>query len=132
MKQENALKSRLVKKLRDLRLEHRMRAFTVFRHEDKLTSGIPDISTTYNQRTCWWEVKHGDPDVKLHGLQDFTLTQLGTASFARYILFLEEADGSNKHIDFVDPVTHIVVASFPGYDYTAAAQYMMDNHKENQ
>ena len=55
----------------------------VFRHEDRLTAGIPDISVTWHGRTVWLEAKILDLDIfpvehlaKKFPLQARTIQQL--------------------------------------------------------
>jgi len=48
---ETIVKSRLMERF------HSMAGITAQRHEDKLSSGVPDISISHLQRTLWIEVK---------------------------------------------------------------------------
>jgi hypothetical protein len=86
---EGDIKAKLVKKLRD------ETPFTVVRHEDKSTAGLPDIEVTGNGRTTWWEVKYGRPDSpwKTKGIQHLHMLKLAARGFARYILFDDTGTG---------------------------------------
>lgn len=61
-----------------------------FRHEDMFTSGIPDISVTWLNKTSWWEVKHGTPYFESKDIQERSLLQLAGAGLARYIMYYEK------------------------------------------
>lgn len=69
---EKELKSKLVKRMRK-----KLRGAVVFRHEDQWTSGIPDISVTF-QGTTWIEVKYvkEDSELKMRGVQKLTCQNL--------------------------------------------------------
>lgn len=56
---------------------------TTFRHEDKITGGIPDISVSLNRRTVWLETK--DQELKTTGLQYENLKRLK----GFYIIFID-------------------------------------------
>lgn len=81
---EAALKSTLTALLRA-----QLPSFLVFRHEDKMTSGIPDISTTGNKRTVWIEVKYADPQFDCAGLQELTALRLATHGWACFFVIYE-------------------------------------------
>jgi hypothetical protein len=70
---ESYLKSAVCKKLKAT-----LPGAVVFRHEDKFTGGIPDISVTWNDHTCWVEVKYDRPKsrAKVTGQQKLTLGRL--------------------------------------------------------
>jgi len=97
-KREAALKSRLVQTIK-LRLP----SFVLFRHEDVRTAGIPDISLTGNKFDSWWECKHGTPNFPSTHLQELRMKQLAVQGFARYVIWMEEADGSLKRTLIVEP-----------------------------
>ena len=60
--------------------------FVIFRHEDRITSGIPDISVTGNRHTSWWEVKFANPDFKCPGIQELTALRLAAAGHACFFV----------------------------------------------
>jgi len=67
-------------------LRTELKGAVIFKHADRFTHGIPDISIT-SRHTLWWEVKYADPDFKLPGIQELTIKRLGTAAF--YVIFAE-------------------------------------------
>lgn len=83
---EAPLKAALVRELR----KTLPRAAVVFRHEDRITAGIPDISVTWNGRTTWLEIKYANPGLKSRGIQDLTLLRLAAAGVARYVVYREQ------------------------------------------
>jgi hypothetical protein len=78
---EAILKAALVAHLRK-----NLPGFVIIRHEDRLTSGVPDISVSGNGRTTWWEVKLA-PGFKSKGIQKLTLLKLSLSGYARYIIY---------------------------------------------
>ena len=59
----------------------------VIRHEDRWTSGIPDISFTLDQHTTWIEVKLADPDFESKGIQELTMLRLARVTTAFYVVY---------------------------------------------
>jgi hypothetical protein len=90
---EAELKSALVKRVRE-----EFPGFVVFRHEDTLTAGHPDISITGHRRTSWWEAKVERPDRSFDcpGLQERTMVRLARAGFATYIIYEFLSDGTRR------------------------------------
>lgn len=79
---EASLRAALVKNLR----QHK--DWTVLRHEDHYTSGIPDISVTGNKITSWWECKlwrRGPESTK--GIQQRFLEQLSVHGHAYFLVY---------------------------------------------
>lgn len=118
-------------------MKHVRRAFPVpewitFRHEDRWTSGIPDISITGNRATSWWEVKHGDPKIVSKEIQDLTCKRLEAAGHACYhIIFRDDGDGEDKITLIVRPrylesLTAEVTAD--GFNYAAILDFMRSMH----
>jgi hypothetical protein len=131
-KRESSLKLKLVTALKAWCPE-----FVLLRHEDYITSGIPDLSVTGNGRTTWWEVKHGTPDFESKGIQELTLKRLARAGYARYIIFKENSDGSNKRIFIVHPdkignweVAEEGVVGWLGFDYKTLALHIRSEHQQ--
>lgn len=88
--------------------------FLCFRHEDKMTHGIPDISVTGGKHTSWLEVKHANPDFPTKGQQELNMIRLERIGhYARYIIYDE-----NKG----DPRTLIVKPSKLG-EWTSSFEY---------
>lgn len=61
--------------------------FVIFRHEDRSTYGIPDLSVTGLTRTSWLEVKFANPDCRSRGNQDLSMLRLANVGLARYVIF---------------------------------------------
>jgi hypothetical protein len=58
------------------------------RHEDRFTTGIPDLSLTVNGYTSWWEFKYADPHCHWTELQAHMCQQLDTQGFlCRFVIF---------------------------------------------
>lgn len=58
-----------------------------FRHENKGTIGIPDISVTFDRMTVWMEVKYLAPELYSHGLQSLTMARLAAVGRAWYVYY---------------------------------------------
>jgi hypothetical protein len=71
--------------MRELRV--RLPGCVALRHEDRFTSGIPDISVTLHGRTTWWEAKV--TPVVSEGIQELTMLRLAAAGYARYVIWEE-------------------------------------------
>ena len=97
-RQESPLKSKLME-----HIKLHMKDFVAMRHEDIRTSGIPDLSLTGYGKTTWWEVKHGTPNFDSRGIQELTMLRLAGAGYARYLIYIEDADGNNKRTLIVHP-----------------------------
>jgi hypothetical protein len=63
--------------------------FMLYRHEDMMTSGIPDLSATGWGKTSWYEFKHGTPDFEKNELQEAQNLRLAAAGTCFYILYCE-------------------------------------------
>ena len=79
---ESQITSRLLKQLRD-----DLTGAVVFKHNDRITSGIPDFSVTCSNRTSWWECKLADPQFCGQGLQELMMLRLAAAGYARYVVW---------------------------------------------
>lgn len=104
---EASVRAALVKKLR------RYKDWTVLRHEDHYTSGIPDISVTGNKITSWWECKlrRGSEQLSTKGIQQFLVEQLGKHGHAHYIVYDE------VNVSIFEP------QDFPRYALTAGLNH---------
>src|SRR5262245_1934486 len=100
------------------------------RHEDVRTCGIPDLSTTGFGRTCWWEFKHGTPNFQSTGIQELTMLRLARNGFARYVIWREEADGSEKQTHIVHPKDLKALAGImtTGFSMDFVVDYMLRLH----
>ena len=98
---EATLKRALVKAMRTT-----MPGAVVFRHEDRFTAGIPDISVTWAGITTWWEVKYSPigRNSTVTKLQGYTLEQLSRQSTAGLISYQEtkRAGRSVLLVDYAD------------------------------
>lgn len=102
------------------------------RHEDIRTVGIPDMSITGFGRTCWWEFKAATPRVVSTGIQELTMLRLAAAGFARYIVWQEHRDGSNKRTLIVHPTNlkDLLPEAFCiGYDMRFLVDYILKVHR---
>jgi hypothetical protein len=93
---EADLKSKLVKFLRK-----KIPSSVVFRHEDKLTGGVPDISVTYANTTTWIEAKfiRGRITFSDTGLQRISMQRLDYAGKrAFYVIWREDDFGEMETI----------------------------------
>jgi len=79
-KNEKTLQAQLAKALRQA-----MPGSVVFRHEDVMTAGIPDISVTWHGRTFWLELKAFGG--KTRGIQALTIGRLGRVGYSGMIKF---------------------------------------------
>ena len=122
---ESTCKTVLMKKLR-AEFPHAV----CFRHEDRMTHGIPDLSVTMDKRTSWWEVKYATPRFESPGIQELTLKRLGKTGYAYYIIFEDVPTGKTTYI--VDPndlATYRETAwTVKGFDYNAVVTFIARIH----
>jgi hypothetical protein len=64
----------------------------VIKHADRITSGVPDLSVTWNGRTSWYEIKHADPNFSSMKLQELTCLRLAAVGICHYIVFSTQHD----------------------------------------
>ena len=125
-KKESGLKSKLMAELR----KHAM--IVALRHEDVRTAGIPDLSTTSGGRTVWWECKHGTPLFGTTGIQELTMLRLAAAGLARYIIWQENADGTERQTLIVRPSnlkSLTAEVSCAGFNMRFLAEYIFKAHR---
>jgi hypothetical protein len=122
---ESTCKSNLMKRLR-AEYPHAV----CFRHEDRMTHGVPDLSVTMDQRTSWWEVKYATPGFESPGIQELTLKRLGKTGYAYYIIFEDVAAGRKTYIvDPEDLLTYRTTSwACKGFDYTAVVTFIARVH----
>jgi len=77
----------LVKELVKLMRFH-LPGFVIFRIEEKVVSGIPDIIITGNGKTSFIECKFGNPDFKSKGLQEYNMNKLAVGGSAFYVVYI--------------------------------------------
>ena len=95
---EAILKGVLVKKFREL-----LPDYVTLRHEDRITHGIPDISTTGDKFTSWLEVKFANPNFQSRGIQDLTLLRLERAGSGLFIVYREYPGTHHRRTYIVNP-----------------------------
>ena len=108
------------------------------RHEDRFTSGIPDISLSLGGKTSWWEVKLADPQCKSKGIQQYLCQRLNAASFCRYVIYQRGIPrGRSKRpgrVVIVPPqyfeewAKDGIVVSENGFDHIEVVRYMAGAH----
>ena len=126
-KQEARLKATLMKELR----EHLLGAVTL-RHEDRFTSGIPDISVTWHGRTTWWECKHATPSLVSQGIQELTLLRLAAAGHARYIVWQERRGVRRTMIVHPNRLRDLETeTTCPGFDMSWLVEQIRLAHLQN-
>lgn len=60
----------------------------VFKHADRVTAGIPDISVTWRRHTIWFEVKvRREGRMYTRDLQHVNMTRLSKQGSAYYVVF---------------------------------------------
>jgi len=124
---EAILKAALVQETRAA-----LKQAVVFRHEDKFTHGIPDMSVTYNGHISWWEAKYADPKFASRGIQELTMLRLNRAAHARYVVYWEQKHDKRTYI--VEPA-HIgqSVDLWPnfveGFNHTFVVEYIRRHHQ---
>lgn len=60
---------------------------TIFKHADRVTAGIPDVSVTWKRMTTWLEVKYANPDLHDRGMQNLVMKQLALSGSAWYVIY---------------------------------------------
>jgi len=141
MKSESELKSELA-----TAIELRLPGWMFLGHEDVRRCGTPDRTLTGRGITSWWEGKCGTPTFKSKGQQELTCVQLAGAGRCRYIIWMEEADGSNQRTLIVHPrelfraprlsgsrrdardLAPFAEATFAGFDHSSVIEWMHHFH----
>jgi hypothetical protein len=133
---ESDLKSKLIEKLVPMVIPWR-----VFRHEDRLTAGIPDMSVNGNSRTSWWEVKFvTDERPKISGvrLQLERMRQLEVESFAANYIIFELYDNSKRtlivgprFVEYGERTDRLSLHSeiAVGFDFVFIAEFIRKVHR---
>ena len=133
---ESDLKSTLINRV------HPSQEFFVFRHEDRWTAGVPDISANANKKTTWWEVKHvTDERPKVSGvkLQLVRMRQLARISFGAWYVIFEEYDEKRRtlivepqHVEYgerTDRFAGLEVLVGNGFNYQLVSDFMRQVHQ---
>jgi hypothetical protein len=124
---EAVLKAALVQETRVA-----LKQAVVFRHEDKFTHGIPDMSVTFNRGVSWWEAKYATPKFVSRGIQELTMLRLNRASFARYVVYWEVGRARRTYI--IDPSQIGAPLEewdnfMEGFNHTFVVDYIRELHK---
>ena len=94
----------------------------ILKHADQVTSGIPDLSVTWNKLpTFWIEVKRG-LTIKARGIQVFTAIRLAKQGHCFFVLYGEDSTSifTPEQVKAKLPA----VAIYPGTDHHAIAAYV--------
>lgn len=113
---EASLTGSLIKVLR------RLAGLVVFKHTDRLITGIPDISITHH-KTIWLEVKYANPKILSRGLQHLNMLKLAEVGLAFYIIYDKPKDKTfivlPKHLGTV-----LYEAEFNGFDHARVCNFL--------
>ncbi len=94
----------------------------ILKHADQVTSGIPDLSVTWNKLpTFWIEVKRGST-IKARGIQVFTAARLAKQGHCFFVLY-----GENSTSIFTPEQVEAKLSPemiCPGTDHHAVAVYI--------
>jgi len=128
---EAVLKGILVKLLRT-----EIPSAVVFRHEDRLSHGHPDISFTCNRKTTWIEVKFANPDFVSKGIQELTMLRLDLVGSAIYVVYSQTKEGL-KYTYIVypreigEPTGQWRIPPFGGFAHKSVCNYLQELHNVN-
>lgn len=108
----------------------------IFRHEDRYTHGMPDISLTLRNGTSWWEAKHAigylDRGKKIQEQMMRDLSANGGRAF--YIIWRTGTDGSERtyvvHPNDLNEWTEKYLVMFVGFDFESLATFMKEVHSD--
>lgn len=126
---EDILKPALVA---EMRLQ--MPGGVLFRLEDKLSAGIPDIVNTWRMRTSWVEVKYADPDFDRNGIQELKMLELSGAGIAVYVIYERIGDvwrtilAHPRHVNRGSHLWREMGRSVPGVNHAWAALQIKRMH----
>jgi hypothetical protein len=104
-----------------------------FKHNDRSTGGISDLSFSYNDRTSWWEVKHASPKLDdYRELQNITARRLAKHSECWYVIYYTGRDGRKTHIVRPSSVGkngfYTPFLTFEGHNHAAVVAFMIQQH----
>jgi hypothetical protein len=86
----------------------------VIKHSEGFTSGVPDVSVTWQGKTSWWEFKHGATLKWANGLQQLTCRRLAAAGVC-HVVFYSDVNGI-KTTQILTP-DETIVASVENFDH---------------
>lgn len=130
---ESTLKAALVPVLKVV-----MPGAVVFRHEDKHTAGVPDISVTWRKRTTWLEVKYINPKFIGKEVQLVTAMLLDREGYCYYVLYVDRV--TEKYTYIVPPSLQLedkyyldlpIPAQYhrSGFDHRFVANFVRMSHE---
>ena len=103
-----------------LALKKRMPGSVVFKHNDRITAGIPDISVTWRGRTVWIEVKAGR--YPLSGIQNYVFQRMG--QFTLVVRYRERRGGRETLLN------DNLKLRFKNYEHSAVASHVANMIEE--
>ena len=108
-----------------------LRGSVVFKHSDRLTSGIPDLSVSWLGRTTWLEIKFANPKFIGKGIQKKVMQDLSRVAKCAYVIFAHRKTGGLETVviapDSVDDWESCLDVA-PGFDYGFVVQYLRRAH----
>lgn len=103
----------------------------VLKHNDRTTSGIPDLSITYLGSTTWLETKLADPEIRDTAIQRDVCIRTSKAGCCLYVIFDNKNTPStnivhplNLQIWRTDPLQR-----WPGFNNTLVVNYIRSLHQ---
>lgn len=122
---EASVRAALVKKLRAYK------DWTVLRHEDHYTSGIPDISVTGNKITSWWECKlrKGSDSISTIGIQQFLVEQLAKHGHAYYIVYEQRKEMPRTLIYEPEHFPNLPLDTAEGFNHDWVVNFIRKIHR---
>ena len=93
----------------------------ILKHADQVTSGIPDLSVTWNGSTFWIEVKRGST-IKARGIQVFTAARLAKQGHCFFVLYSEDSTSIFTPEQVEAKLSPEMIC--PGTDHHAVAVYI--------
>lgn len=136
-RQSYTLEEKDVKAATAAEMRNSWRRAVIIRHEDRITSGIPDLSATADKRTLWVEFKfsrNGEFDSK--GIQELTMNRLAIYGFAIYVVFWYGNTGEKR--TYLVPVSAIGQPMetwtnvIEGFDYKELSKRLQGIHHDSQ
>ncbi len=104
-------------------LEEVMPGGVGFKHFDVATDGVPDITWTWNKRTCWLELKYDRGEVR--ATQVVTMRRLAQMGLAFYVSFDYDGNGAPETFvwdpRFKEPQSSLRIE---GHHYVSVAQFV--------
>lgn len=96
----------------------------VFKHADRTTAGIPDISVTWRYTTVWLEVKLVAPDLYNRELQDLMMQRLARTSHAYYVVYQDNPHSTKLLVP--GPGYETPEVFWAGWSHDSVVQYLRE------